>query len=156
MIYYEKYQNKIQSSRTYGQWYGRTSTMGTVSTDELADRIQQVCTLKKSDVMACISEFFDQMRIMLLDGKAVKIGQIGTFRVGMNSTGAATKDEFSVAKNLKGLKLLFRPYRQREKGVTIYPLLVGGKLELKTKKAKKASQTTDNSNNSDNTENPGA
>ena len=48
-----------------GKWYARAVHEGTVTTDELADIMQNNCTVKRSDILAVISELVETMSTQL-------------------------------------------------------------------------------------------
>ncbi len=54
-----------------------------------------------TDMVACIRE-------LVLDGKNVKLDDLGIFSVGLESVAANSREEFSVAKNIKSVKFRAR------------------------------------------------
>ena len=54
----------------------------------------------RGDVTAVVCEVVDCLRELLLDGKRVQLGDLGTFGVSLSSTGAKTCSEFTAA-NIK-------------------------------------------------------
>lgn len=109
MIRYKLYQNKMETSSAYNQWYARAVCDETYDTEMLAKHMsthntpysQGVIHGVLKDMIACIKE-------LLLDGKNVKLDDLAIFSVGIRSAGAATIADFSVAENVKGLKLRAR------------------------------------------------
>lgn len=93
----------------YGKWYPRAVMTNTVDTNALATIMQRNCTVKKSDIVAVITELIETMQDQLQDSKRVKLNGFGTFKIGLSSTGANTAADFSVSKNVKGLHVLFQP-----------------------------------------------
>ena len=67
----------------YGKWYPRAVMTNTVDTDALATIMQRNCTVKKSDILAVISELIETMQDQLQDSKRVKLNGFGTFKIGM-------------------------------------------------------------------------
>ena len=81
----------------------------TVDTDALAEIMQRNCTVKKSDIVAVITELIETMQDQLQDSKRVKLNGFGSFKIGMSGEGANTLDEFSAGKNIRDLHVLFQP-----------------------------------------------
>ena len=109
MIRYKLYQNKMESSSAYNQWYARAVCDETYDTEMLAKHMSTHNTPYSpgvihgvlKDMIACIKE-------LLLDGKNVKLDDLAIFSVGIKSKGAASVADFNVAENVKGLKLRAR------------------------------------------------
>ena len=93
----------------YGKWYPRAVMTNTLDTDALATIMQRNCTVKKSDILAVISELIETMQDQLQDSKRVKLNGFGSFKIGMSSTGADKASDFDARKNIKGLHVLFMP-----------------------------------------------
>ena len=49
------------------------------------------------------------MREMLLDGKKIMLGDLGSFQIGLNSTGTLTADDFNPAVHVKNVKVNWSP-----------------------------------------------
>lgn len=92
-----------------GKWYARAIYNGTVTTGQLADVIQKNCSMKKSDVLAVLTELSEVMTDKLQDSYAVKLNGIGTFKIGIQSRGALEAEGFSVSKHIKGTHVNFMP-----------------------------------------------
>jgi len=92
-----------------GKWYARAITMGTVETDDLAQIIQKNCSMKKSDVVAVLSELVEVMTDKLQESYAVKLNGLGTFKIGIDSTGVSDPMDFTVSNNITGSHVNFMP-----------------------------------------------
>ena len=86
MIRYKIYQNQQQKGLNAGKWFARAVS------DE---------TFVLSDMVDCIKE-------LLLDGKCVKIDDLAIFGVGIRSKAADTLEDFSLEKNITGMRLKAR------------------------------------------------
>ena len=95
---YRLYQSN-RKDNTKGKWYARVAHTSTIDTNGLAAIMQANCTVKRSDILAVISELVEVMTTELQNSKRVRIDGFGTFklqnrpaRTGRNpSTGAAIK-----------------------------------------------------------------
>ncbi|MBR0275292.1 MAG: HU family DNA-binding protein [Prevotella sp.] len=102
-------QNKNSKSLAFGKWYARSVMTGTVDTDALATIMQRNCTVKKSDILAVITELIETMQDQLQESKRVKLNGLGTFKISISSSGASTASDYDVRKDVKSLRVLFQP-----------------------------------------------
>ena len=89
-------------------YYGRPVVLNTINTAQLAKRVQQNCSMKYSDVIAVIAELVECMSIELQNSNSVHLDGFGTFKVGLNTTGAPTAKEFTTD-CIKRVKVNFLP-----------------------------------------------
>ena len=110
-VLYRLSQNKMSNSKAKGKWFAQAVMTGTIDTDALAEIMQRNCTVKKSDILAVISELIETMQDQLQNSKRIKLNGFGAFKLGIENAagGAATAAEFSAGKNIKGLHVLFQP-----------------------------------------------
>ena len=108
-VFYRLSQVTSPKQKGYGKWYPRAVMTSTVDTDALATIMQRNCTVKKSDILAVITELIETMQDQLQDSKRVKLNGFGTFKIGICSEGANSAADFSVSKNVKNLHVLFMP-----------------------------------------------
>ncbi|MCM1078120.1 MAG: HU family DNA-binding protein [Bacteroidales bacterium] len=96
------------------KWYASAVIINTVSTDKIAERIEEKCTLTKADVKGCIEALIHEIKDQLQNSYAVKLDGLGTFKLSLHSKGAESLEEFSVQKNIVGTKVLFLPTKQKD------------------------------------------
>ena len=96
--------NRKNSTNLY---YGRAVQINTIDTDGLADIIQRNCTLKKSDVIAVIAELVEVMTDQLQNSVTVKLDGFGSFKIGLKTVGADKPENFTISRNVKGLRVNF-------------------------------------------------
>ena len=108
-VFYRLSQVTSPKQKGYGKWYPRAVITQTVDTNDLAEIMQRNCTVKKSDIMAVITELIETMQDQLQDSKRVKLNGFGSFKIGISSVGADTAADFSIGKNVKNLHVLFMP-----------------------------------------------
>ena len=96
--------NRKNSGNLY---YGRAVQIQSVDTDGLADIIQRNCTVKKSDVLAVINELIEVMTDKLQNSCTVKLDNFGTFKIGLKTVGADKPEDFSISRNVSGLRVNF-------------------------------------------------
>ena len=89
------------------KYYAFPKSSGIVELRELAKRISRESTVSTMDTMAVLEGLLQVIPDMLLDGNIVKLGDFGTFRLGISSSGVENPDEFNVSK-IRRTNLLFR------------------------------------------------
>ena len=74
----------------------------------MAERIQQTCTVHKSDVFAVLVALEDVITEALKGGEIVRLGDLGTLQIGISSKGAVTEEDYTDAL-IKKARINFRP-----------------------------------------------
>ncbi len=90
------------------KFYGNVKSSGDINIREMAERIQQSCTVTKADVYAVLVALEDVISESIQKGEIVRLMDIGTFRVGISTKGALTEEEFSESL-IKKSRIIFRP-----------------------------------------------
>ena len=57
--------NNNKYNAAYGKWYAQSVMTETIDTDKLATIMQRNCTVKKSDILAVITELIETMQDQL-------------------------------------------------------------------------------------------
>ena len=110
-VLYRLSKNNNRFSKAYNKWFSHAVMTSTVDTDALATIMQRNCTVKKSDILAVITELIETMQDQLQNSNRVKLNGFGSFKIGIENApgGSATAADFSAGKNIKGLHVLFQP-----------------------------------------------
>lgn len=108
-LMYRLYQDKSSDGKRKGNWYARALYTQVVETDALAERIQRNCTVKRSDVMAVLSELVEVMQDELQASHIVKLNGFGSFKIGLRTKPASSAADFSVLKNVANYHVNFLP-----------------------------------------------
>ena len=90
------------------KYYGHVQASGDVSLREMAERIQSTCTVHKSDVFAVLVALEDVIIDALKSGEIVRLGDLGSFQIGISSKGALTEEDHDVSM-IKKARINFRP-----------------------------------------------
>ena len=90
------------------KYYGRVQANGDVNVREMSERIQQSCTVHKADVQAVLLALEDVITDALKSGEIVRLGDLGTFQIGISSKGAETEEDYD-ASLIKKARINFRP-----------------------------------------------
>lgn len=107
-VYYKVYQNNNPHNPNKGNWYARAAMIDTDTTETLAKSIMEKCTVNEADVLAVIKALVGEITRSLQSSHRVKLPGFGTFKIGITSSGAPSRDKFSVA-NITGAHVLFQP-----------------------------------------------
>ncbi|MCI7309883.1 MAG: HU family DNA-binding protein [Prevotella sp.] len=129
-VFYKLYQDTRANSKNRNKWYARAVATETVDIYALADIMQQNCTVKKSDILAVLTELSEVMQQQLQSSKRVKINGLGAFRISIKTVAADTAKDFNAAKNVISTRVLFQPETKVGKGkVRTKSLLVGCRVQ---------------------------
>ena len=90
------------------KFYGQVQSSGDISLREMAERIQQTCTVHKSDVFAVLIALEDVITDALRGGEIVRLGDLGTFQISISSKGAETEEDYTDTL-IKKARINFRP-----------------------------------------------
>lgn len=110
MIRYKKYQMTGENSPLKGLWYARPVIEETYDTERLAKHMANHNTPYSAGVVkGVLTDMISYIKELILDGKNVKLDDLAIFSVGIVSRkGAASAADFTLADNVKGLKLRAR------------------------------------------------
>lgn len=111
MIRVAVYQNKnTKLAEAYGKWYPRVVAEETIGLDELAEHMASHNTpFSKGAIKGILTDAVVCTKELLLLGKNVKFPDLAIFSIGLKvKEGAPSKEEFSVAKYILGLRLRAR------------------------------------------------
>ena len=147
MILYVLKQNKNSKSAAFGKYFAYPVIEETINLDDLAEHMSNHNTpYSKGAIKGMLTDMVGCIKELLLEGKNVKIADLAIFSLGIkNNGGCAVADEFTVTKNIKGVKL-----RARATGELIARSL---NLEASLKKAS-AVTTPTASNSGEGSQNP--
>ena len=112
------------------KYYGHVQASGDIDIREMSERIQQTCTVHKSDVFAVLVALEDVITDALKGGEIVRLGDLGTLQIGISSKGAETEEDYSDSL-IKKARINFRP------GMALSGILTGltyKKVAIKTVK----------------------
>ena len=112
MILYKLVKNNNKKfPGTYGKYYARPAVTATISIDQLAEHMSSHNTpFSAGAVRGILTDMVKCVKELVLSGYSVKIDDLAIFSIGIRpKKGADTKESFTVAKNIEGVKLRARP-----------------------------------------------
>lgn len=92
------------------KYYAHAKSNGAVDLRTLANQITAISTLSTPDVMAALEALLLVIPQHLADGKIVRLGELGSFSLGIQSAPSDSREEVS-ARNITANRLRFRPGR---------------------------------------------
>ena len=110
MIRYILQQIKITSSKAYGKWYAKNVVEETIDLDGLSEHMSHHNSpYSKGVIKGLLTDMIQCIKELLLQGMNVKIDDLAIFSLGIkNKLAAATEEDFTVSKNIEGVKLKAR------------------------------------------------
>ena len=111
-IIYDIYKVTNPTSRVVNRFFGRTVHTETLDTEGLARHIMEHGSPYTDDIVEGVLKKAEKCILeVLLDSKKVKLNGLGTLYCTLQNKkgGAATVSDFSINKNVKGLRIRFLP-----------------------------------------------
>jgi len=93
------------------KFYLRPVSSGEMTLDDLAEEISHASSLSEADVHAVLQSLVHAIPRAISDGYIVRLGNLGSFRMSVNSTGSAKKEDVS-EKNISKRRLIFNAAKQ--------------------------------------------
>ena len=91
------------------KFYARAVQDRTVDFDALvAHMAEHNSPYSRGVISGVLTDMLDCVKELVLDGKAVRLGDLGLFSVGLKSTGAMTLEDFKATTHIKGVNLNVR------------------------------------------------
>ncbi len=112
-----------------GLYYGRAVHPSTVTLETIAERIQRNCSMTKADVLAVLTEMVSVMTDELQNSNKVKLDGLGTFYIGLRTTGANTVEEFNANEHVQGFNVKFLAQAKKQNGVYVRTFTDGLKAQ---------------------------
>ena len=129
MVRYVLKQNKNEESKVFGKWFAYPLIEETLNLDSLAEHMSNHNSpYSKGVIKGLLTDMISCIKELLLEGKNVKIDDLAIFSLGIkNKLMADTEEEFTISKNIDGVKL-----RARATGILVAKAL---NLDATLKKA---------------------
>ena len=110
ILKYRKYQKvNAQNPTDEPKWYARAVQDRTVDFEGLVTHMSEHNSpYSRGVIQGVLTDMLDCVKELVLDGKSVRLGDLGLFSVGIVSKGALTADTWNVSTHLKGVRLNVR------------------------------------------------
>ena len=110
MVRFILQQIKITGNKCFGKWFAKNVVEETVDLDALSEHMSNHNSpYSKGVIKGLLTDMIGCIKELLLEGKNVKIDDLAIFSLGIKNKAMADKEEdFSVSKNIDGVKLKAR------------------------------------------------
>ena len=109
-IKYRKVKRTPQTGENAGKelWYATVVTDREMNFEEFVDHISSHNSpYSRGTVHGVMMDMLDSLKELILDGKSVRLGDLGLFSIGMSSHGEVSRDKVSAA-SVEGIHLLVK------------------------------------------------
>ncbi|MCR5077871.1 MAG: HU family DNA-binding protein [Prevotella sp.] len=106
-------QSKFKESNRGGKWHARTVSTGVVTTEDLANAIQENTSFTRGDVHGLVISLIDEISYRLRQGETVVLDGLGRFHLTVESKPVERREDFNIARNITGVKCKFVPAGSR-------------------------------------------
>ncbi len=109
-VFYKLRPKKNATGKSAGmqKYYAMTAYDGEITLDHLAEKISRYSTLSRVDIVAVITALVDEIGEGVGKGKIVRLGELGTFRLILNSDGVENVKDFKPS-IIKKTRVNFHP-----------------------------------------------
>ena len=98
------------ASRTYGMYFGEAESKEPLNLKGFAKHLTEHGKLTTYEMMVLVLQnIVDCMRHLLLEGVPIKLDGFGTFKAGIEGTGADSIADYRTDQNIKGIRINFLP-----------------------------------------------
>ena len=104
------YKNNNTESKGYGMYYGRVFPRDGLNLKGFAKHLSEHGKLASYEMLVLVLQnTVSCMRHLLLEGVPIKLEGLGTFKAGIEGTGATTIAGYRTDQNIKGIRINFLP-----------------------------------------------
>lgn len=110
ILKYRKYQRvNSRDPEAEPKWYAKTTPDRTIDFEGLVTHMSEHNSpYSRGVIHGVLTDMLDCVKELVLDGKNVRLGDLGLFSVGISSKGALASDKWTVASHVKGVHLVVR------------------------------------------------
>ena len=105
---------KKNGSLSKGYYFPEVQRGTTVTTEVLAQRIQERCTVTRPDIKAVLDALVNAMQYALQAGERVHIEGLGFFYLNILARGAKMTEDYDITKYIKSVRCRFLPDSTRD------------------------------------------
>ena len=98
-----------QNKNEQPKWYAKAVQDRTIDFEDLVTHMSEHNSpYSRGVIHGVLTDMLDCVKELVLDGKSVRLGDLGLFSVGLKTTGARVREKWSVAANVLGVTLNVR------------------------------------------------
>ena len=110
MLTYKLYQCKVKKNPAYGKWYAQTVSSEMYDLEKLSKHMSKHNTpFSAGTIKGIITDMVNCITELALDGKSVKIPNLGIFWIGLENILADARGKWRASENVKNVRLHCRP-----------------------------------------------
>ena len=98
------------------KYYAQSQARGEMGIREIAERIHQMCTVTRADVMAVLTALEDIVSEGLQGGEIVRLGELGSLQLSLSGSGSDTEETYTDAL-IDKVRVLFRPGTEMQEAI---------------------------------------
>lgn len=88
--------------------YATIVTKGERNIEQLTKSMEKISTVSGADIRAVLYALVDVIPDSLAEGEIVRLGDLGSFRLSLSSTGEDSADEVTIS-SINGARIIFTP-----------------------------------------------
>ena len=96
------------------KYYATTVLDGEVNLQEICREIEKISTASEADIMAVLTSLVSLVPEKLVQGKIVRLGDLGSFRPSIGSDGMENESDVAIS-SIRSNKILFKPGKRMMK-----------------------------------------
>ncbi|MDO4159275.1 MAG: DNA-binding protein [Prevotellaceae bacterium] len=106
---FRKYQNTNAQSSFAGKWYAKAVQDRSVSFEEFITHMaEHNSPYSRGVISGVLTDMLQCLQELVLDGKSVRLGELGLISIGLKTTPADSADAFTASTNIKAVRLNVR------------------------------------------------
>ena len=91
------------------KYYATLVSNGTASLEEICESVSEETALTSADVKSCLDRLPRIIARHLREGRNVQLGELGSIRFALSSTGSDTEEDFDAATMMRRPSIVFTP-----------------------------------------------
>jgi predicted histone-like DNA-binding protein len=96
------------------KFYGSAKSVGSISLRQISKKIADISTVSSVDVMAVLEALLYVIPEQISEGKIVRLGDFGSFKLSIKTEGSLLEENFSTHNIIKN-RLVFTPGKEIKK-----------------------------------------
>ncbi|MBC8385354.1 MAG: HU family DNA-binding protein [Candidatus Cloacimonetes bacterium] len=101
------------------KWYGIAKSTGNSTLRKISKKIESISTVSSIDTMAVLEAFLQVLPEELGEGRTVRLGDFGSFRITIMTEGVEEEKNFS-SKNILRNKMVFTPGKEVKNALSFF------------------------------------
>lgn len=97
-----------QDSEMPDKFYAKNVAMGEITVGKLTERIARISTASRGDIFLVLTALVDEVADCLENGQTVRLGELGSMRLSVSSSGEEELSKVS-AQNIRKARIIFTP-----------------------------------------------